>query len=277
MFRQLRRNPVQLQHVRNAAVWAVAALALTLRPGPATARDYRAAVASQESSADRTPDEGTAWKSRRAAAGLLMAAAAAGEVCGNAGSKSSSWIRRAALGVFLATRALDARSLPGRWSYDTFIEAVLVISQMSKPGSGQSPSLPLSVSRVALYLPYTQAGLSKLLHGYDAWVRRGDANHIYHSHLLASDSHPFAQERYRIPVRALTRTIPFLELVALPLALILPGKWRIVVPCCTTIFHMVIARTWHISFWQAPAMQWLFISMEKQPDLVTILRSSRGN
>lgn len=277
MFRQLRSRPVQLQHVRNAAVWVVAALALTLRPGPAASRDYRAAVASQESAVDSTPDDRTAWKSRRAAAGLLMAAAAACEVCGNPGAKPSSWIRRAALGTFLGTRALDARSLPGRWPYDTFIEAVLVISQMSKPGSSQSPSLPLSVARVALYLPYTQAGLSKLLHGYDAWVRRGDANHIYHSHLLASDTHPFAQERYRMPVRVLTRTIPFLELVALPLALILPGKWRILVPCCTTIFHMVIARTWNISFWQAPAMQWLLTSVEKQPDLVTILHSSRGN
>lgn len=276
MFRQLRSKAVQLRHVRNAAVWVVAALALTLRPGPSAVRDYRAAVASQESAADRRPDDGTAWKSRRTAAGLLMAAAAASEVCGDPGAKPSSWIRRAALGLFLGTRALDARSLPGRWPYDTFIEAVLVISQMSKPSGGQLPSLPLSVSRVALYLPYTQAGLSKLLHGYDAWVRHGDANHIYHSHLLASDAHPFAQERYSLPVRALTRAIPFLELVALPLALILPGKWRIVVPCCTTIFHMVIARTWNISFWQAPVMQWLLTSVEKQPDLVTILHTAKG-
>lgn len=276
MFRQFHSKPVQLRHVRNAAMWVVAGLALTLRPGPAAVRDYRAAVASQESTADRRPDDATAWKSRRTAAGLLLAAAAASEVAGNPGTKPSSWIRRAALGLFLGTRALDARSLPGRWPYDTFIEAVLVISQMSKPSAGQSPSLPLSVSRVALYLPYTQAGLSKLLHGYDAWVRRGDANHIYHSHLVASDSHPFAQERYITAVRALTRAVPFLELAALPLALILPGKWRIIVPCCTTIFHMIIARTWNISFWQAPAMQWILTSAEKQPDLVTVLHTAKG-
>ncbi len=279
MFRQLRSKPVQLRRVRNAAVWAVAALALTLRPRPGYSPGLSSCSFCTGVSGRSQADDGIAWKSRRTAAGLLMAAAAASEVCGDPpGAKPSSWIRRAALGLFLGTRALDARSLPGRWPYDTFIEAVLVISQMSKPGSGQSPpNLPLSVSRVALYLPYTQAGLSKLLHGYDAWVRRGDANHIYHSHLLASDTHPFAQERYRVPVRALTRTIPFLELVALPpLALILPGKWRIVVPCCTTIFHMVIARTWNISFWQAPVMQWLLTSVEKQPDLVTILQSSRG-
>ncbi|UXM91639.1 hypothetical protein [Paenarthrobacter sp. JL.01a] len=180
------------------------------------------------------------------------------------------------MGLLLATRAADARSLPGRWPYDTFIEAVLITRQLPNPANSQLADLPLSVARLALYLPYTQAGLSKLIHGYDAWVRLGDANLIYHSHLKASDHHPFAQEKFEFPVRTLTRAIPFLELAALPLALILPGKWRLLLPCCTTLFHMAISRTWNISFWQAPALQWLMISVEREADLATILRASRG-
>ncbi|MCD4853033.1 hypothetical protein LN996_19625 [Arthrobacter sp. AK01] len=258
-------------------MWIVAALAVTLRPGPAAAQDYRAAVASTDVDADPVSDARKQWAARRAATALLLAAAATSEVYSGPGARHAPWLRRTALGVFLGTRAADARSLPGRWPYDTFIEVVLLTSQLSTPANRQPASLPLSVSRVALYLPYTQAGLSKLIHGFDAWVHRGDANHIYHRHLKASAGHPFAQERFDLPVRAMTRLIPFLEFLALPLALVLPGRFRILVPCCTTIFHMIIARTWNISFWQAPLMQWLMVSTEKQPDLAIILRASRGD
>ncbi|SDX03299.1 hypothetical protein SAMN04487912_106297 [Arthrobacter sp. cf158] len=277
MFRRFRVSSVTSRQVRAAGVWIVAALAVTLRPGAAAAQDYRAAVASTELDADPTSDAGKSRVARRTATALLLAAAGASEVYSGPGARHAPWLRRAALGVFLETRAADARSLPGRWPYDTFIEAVLLTTQLSGLPNRQPASLPLSISRVALYLPYTQAGLSKIIHGFDAWVRRGDANHIYHLHLKASGSHPFAQDRFAQPVRAMTRLIPFLEFLALPLALVLPGKFRIVLPCCSTIFHIVIARTWNISFWQAPLMQWLMLSLEKQPDLAIILRASRGN
>jgi hypothetical protein len=38
----------------------------------------------------------------------------------------------------------------------------------------------------------------------------------------------------------------------------------------------MVARTWNISFWQAPAMQWLLTSVEKQTDLATILHAYQG-
>lgn len=278
MFHPMRFKQVSPRQVRAAGLWIVAALTLTLRPGPAAVQDFRAALEPAPLSSEHNPDSSTAWKTQRMATGLLLGAAAVSELCKGSNAKRFSWLRRGALGVFLGTRAVAAQSLPGRWPYDTFIEAVLATSQW--PHSGKTDTgfahLPIAVSRVALYLPYTQAGLSKLIHGSDAWVRRGDANHIYHSHLRASDSHPFAQERFVRPVRVLTRAIPFLELIALPLALILPGKWRVLIPCCTSLFHMAIARTWDISFWQAPTMQWLLISVEKQSDLATILRAAQG-
>lgn len=278
MFHPMRFKPVSPRHVRAAGLWIVAALTLMLRPGPAAIQDFRAALEPAPLTSGHNPDSTGTWKTQRIAIGLLLAAAAASELCKGSNEKHFSWLRRGALGVFLGTRAVDAQSLPGRWPYDTFIEAVLATSQW--PHSGKTDTgladLPIAVSRVALYLPYTQAGLSKLIHGSDAWVRRGDANHIYHSHLKASDRHPFAQERFVRPVRVITRAIPFLELLALPLALVLPGKWRILVPCCTTLFHVMVARTWNISFWQAPAMQWLLTSVEKQTDLATILRVYQG-
>lgn len=274
----MRFKPVSPRQVRAAGLWIVAALTLTLRPGPAAVQDYKAALEPAPLTSDHKPDSPTTWKTQRIITGLLLGAAAASELCRVSDANTFAWLRRGALGVFLGIRAADARSLPGRWPYDTFIEAVLATSQW--PHSGKTDTgladLPRAVSRVALYLPYTQAGLSKLIHGSNAWVRRGDANHIYHSHLKASDSHPFAQERFARPVRALTRAIPFLELLALPLALILPGKWRVLIPCCTSLFHMAIARTWDISFWQAPTTQWLLISVEKQSDLATILRAAQG-
>lgn len=273
----MRSKPASLRQARTAALWIVAAVAVTLRPGPAAMRDYKAALDPPAATSGRDSTFLNIPGAQGIAAGLLLAAAAS-EVFTSSDSKHPSWLRRAALGVFLGARAADARSLPGRWPYDTFIEAVLAVSQWphSAKTDPRLANLPLSVSRVALYLPYTQAGLSKLIHGFDAWVRRGDANHIYHSHLGASDSHPFAQERFARPVRIITRAIPFLELLALPLALVLPGRWRILVPCCTTLFHVMVARTWNISFWQAPAMQWLLTSVEKQSDLATILHAYQG-
>ena len=240
-------------------------------------RDYKAALDPPAATSGRDSTFPNIPGAQGIAAGLLLAAAAS-EVFTSSDSRHPSGLRRAALGVFLGTRAADARSLPGRWPYDTFIEAVLAVSQWphSAKTDPRLANLPLSVSRVALYLPYTQAGLSKLIHGFDAWVRRGDANHIYHSHLGASGSHPFAQERFARPVRIITRAIPFLELLALPLALVLPGRWRILVPCCSTLFHVMVARTWNISFWQAPAMQWLLTSVEKKSDLATILHAYQG-
>ncbi|QCO97261.1 hypothetical protein FCN77_05410 [Arthrobacter sp. 24S4-2] len=278
MFHQIRCKPVSSRQVRTAALWIVAALTVTLRPGPNALQDYKVALDPPALNSDHDPSSRNILRAQRIATGLLLAAAAS-EVCKGSDTKPSSWLRRAALGVFLGTRAADAQSLPGRWPYDTFIEAVLAVSQWPHSGKidPRLANLPLSVSRVALYLPYTQAGLSKLIHGFDAWVRHGDANHIYHSHLKASNSHPFAQERFVRPVRVITRVIPFLELLVLPLALVLPGKWRILVPCGTSLFHMVVARTWNISFWQAPTLQWLLMSVEKQTDLATILRAYQGN
>ncbi len=278
MFRNLRSTAGSGRRFRAAGLWIIAGLALTLRPGPFAAQDYHVALSPAVLSSDELLNSPVSWRTQRAITGALLTAAAASELYRGPHVRTASWFRRAALGVFLGTRAADAQSLPGRWPYDTFIEVVLVLSQWPpvEKDSSQHGSLTRSLSRAVLYLPYTQAGLSKLIHGFEAWVRRGDANQIYHSHLKASTGHPFADEKFDRPVRVLTRAIPFLELLALPLALLLPGKWRALVPCCTSIFHLFVARTWNISFWQAPAMQWLHMSVEKPNDFGTILFATRG-
>lgn len=153
---------------------------------------------------------------------------------------------------FAVVRFVSAKGVPGRWPYNTFLEPLVLLS--FAPDSLPSETRD-ALARFVVYLTYSQAGLSKLLHGHDVWVRQGNALSLILDRYVAGGSRHMPRSA-RVE-RAVSRTVPVMELMALPLAMLAGRRFRTALPCASLLFHAAIFRKLRISFWELGAL--LFI------------------
>lgn len=151
---------------------------------------------------------------------------------------------------FAAVRLVSAKGLPGRWPYNTFLEPLVLLSCAGDVMSNEERD---ALARFVVFLTYSQAGLSKLVHGSKVWLRDGDAVSRILDRYGASRSVRRRGRPARLE-RGLSRIVPVLELMALPSALLAGGRLRRVLVCGSITFHAMIWRELRISFWELGAV-----------------------
>lgn len=181
--------------------------------------------------------------------------------------------------VFSINRLIGAKGLPGRWEYDSFLEQILWLQALhgtngTLAGSRSAP-VANALSRFILFSTYTQAGASKLIHGWPSWMTRADALDVF----IDSIGTPWAKAMWlRVPAKkAITRCIPVCELVSLPVAMLV-GTWgRRGATIAACAFHVGVWASMRIPFWQLPAsLLALSIPQEGQRDYELIRELFQG-